>query len=47
MSSNLRAVRSLFLDRLTAEEQTALAGIWQKLGQTRPSVTENSGENHE
>jgi DNA-binding MarR family transcriptional regulator len=39
---HLRAVRSLFLDRLSSDEQTALGSIWQKLGQvTRPSATDN------
>jgi DNA-binding MarR family transcriptional regulator len=42
---HLRAVRSLFLDRLTTDEKNALAGMWQKLGQaTLPSDTENVEE---
>ena len=41
---HLRAVRSLFLDRLPAGEQTALAAIWQKLGQPHSSVAEKVEE---
>jgi DNA-binding MarR family transcriptional regulator len=45
---HLRAVRSLFLQRLTEEEQTALAAIWKKLGHTgQSSLAENVEENHE
>jgi DNA-binding MarR family transcriptional regulator len=45
---HLRAVRSLFLQRLTSDEQAALAAIWQKLGRAdRPADTGNTEENHE
>jgi DNA-binding MarR family transcriptional regulator len=32
---HLRAVRSLFLSRLTGDEQNALAAIWQKLAEEK------------
>jgi DNA-binding MarR family transcriptional regulator len=45
---HLRAVRSLFLDRLTEDEQQSLAAIWLKLGPNgSSSVAEVVGENHE
>ncbi len=39
---HLRAVRSLFLERLTPEEQETLAGIWAKLAVPLPLPTEDS-----
>lgn len=44
---HLRAVRSLFLHRLTDDEQNALAAIWQKIGQTGASADTDDTKNLE
>lgn len=44
---HLRAVRSLFLHRLTIEEQQQLRNIWAKLGATPAIVSEEHQEESE
>ena len=39
---HLRAVRQLYLSRLTTEEQTLLAGIWAKLGKPVEDVQDET-----